>query len=121
MWLLLLTALLAGAYELLSPQLDIELASWRVYLVLSVFAIITYISHEMMSRSDKERPAQFANRFMASQVIKLLGGLLVFLIVALTSPKAEVLPFGVVFILVYLVYTVFGSYHATKLKDGGAS
>lgn len=115
--LLLVTALLGGAYLLAKHQLGFELADWKAYLLLGSFALVTYFSHNAMLKAIGDRPTLFANRFMASIIIKLVLGAILFIGIALTSTKPEVMPFGIVFLVVYLSYTFFGSYHASQLRD----
>jgi len=71
-----------------------------------------------MVKALGQRPTLFANRYLASILLKLVVGMVLFIVIALTSEKPQVLPYGISFLIAYLVYTVFGSYHATILKNG---
>ncbi len=110
--------MLALAFLLVKHQAQFQLDDWKVYLTLSAFAIITYVTHLSMFKAIGQRPTLFANRYLASILLKLVVGMVLFIAIAVTSEKPQVLPYGISFLIAYLVYTIFGSYHATILKNG---
>jgi hypothetical protein len=70
-----------------------------------------------MKDSIGKRPTLFANRYMASIVIKLILSFVLFVVIAITGPKPEVIPFGMCFLACYLTFNAFASRQAMKLKE----
>ncbi len=110
--------MIIGGYLTLHQLAAFTLASWKVYFTVGFFFVLTYAAHKSMSSAIDERPALFANRFMLSIILKLVLGFVLFLVIGLTSHKAEIIPYGVCFLVSYLGFTIFGSQQAMKLKDG---
>lgn len=78
---------------------------------------MTWISHRGFVSAVDKRPALFANRVMASIFTKMSIGVILFIIIALLSDKAEVIPFTICFLVSYLAFNIYGTLHAMRLKD----
>jgi len=115
--LLLITALIAGGYEFAKWKIAFQLADWKFWVVISFFALTTFVTHRMLVSSIDGRPAQFANRFMGGILLKLFLGFIVFITLALISVKDELIPLGVIFVSCYIIYTIIGSSESMKLKS----
>ena len=112
-----LSVILIAAYLVVKQQVQFQLDDWKVYLTVGAFALVTYVTHRSMVNAIGQRPTLFANRYLASILIKLVVGMGLFIAIALSSEKPQVLPYGLCFLASYLIYTIFGSYEATILKN----
>jgi len=110
-----LIAVSAALYLALDGMLSLTLASWRFWLTLGVISALVLLSFRMTTREDDEHKARpFVNRFMGSVLLKLLGGMVFFIILAWNAPKDQVLPFGISFLGLYISFAAFESYHSMK-------
>ena len=115
--LVVLTGALGLVYVITKQQVQFQLDDWKVYLTLASFAMVTYLTHRSMANAIGQRPTLFANRYMASLLIKLGVGMALFIAIALTSDKPQVMPYGLCFLIMYLIFLIFGSYHASILRN----
>ena len=114
--LVLLTLLLLAIFHGSREVWPFELAEWRFYVLLVFFLLITLFNHSLMKSSIGKRPTLFANRYMMGVVLKLILSLVLFITIAINSPDAEKLPFGLAFLVTYLAYNTFASRQMLKLK-----
>ena len=101
--------------------MDFELANWRFVSLLVFFTLLTLVIHVFLKSSIDQRPTQFANRYMMGLVLKLVLAFLLFIVMAIKSPEAEKIPFGVVFLVLYLSFNVFSSRQAMLLRSDNDS
>lgn len=112
-----LVVILIAAFLVIKQQGQLQLDDWKVYVTIGAFALVTYVTHISMVKAIGQRPTLFANRYLASILMKLGVGMVLFIAIAVSSEKPQVLPYGICFIVTYLVFTIFGSYEATILKN----
>jgi cytochrome bd-type quinol oxidase subunit 2 len=113
-----ITLLISLGYYAAKSSYAFQMADWKLWLTLAFFILLTVLSHRSLEKVVEDRPARFANRFLAGTFIKLFLSFILFLVIVLTSEKEERLAYGIVFIISYLLFTVFGSREAIKLNHG---
>lgn len=113
-----ITLLISLGYFAAKSSYAFQMDDWKLWLTLAFFILITVLSHRSLEKVVEDRPARFANRFLAGTFIKLFLSFILFLVIVLTSEKEERLAYGIVFIISYLLFTVFGSREAIKLNHG---
>lgn len=113
--LLSLLVISSALYLALDEFVSIPMDPWRFWLTLAVVGALVFLSYRMTTQEKKEGKARpFVNRFMGSVLLKLLGGMVFFIIVAWSAPKEQVLPFGISFLALYICFAAFESYHSMK-------
>ncbi len=74
--------------------------------VLIFFVAITFINFVIIQKSSKHRISRFANSFMLSITLKLII-YSIFIAAYLFFNRENAIPFVIVFMCLYLIYTVF--------------
>lgn len=99
----LVTIVLAAVHFILVQLTNLV---WHpIFIALYVyFPMITSIIHAVLIKQIDKRPQLFVNYFMGSMSVKLFLSLILLLVVLYTMPKVRV-PFALMFMLMYLVYT----------------
>lgn len=82
-------------------------------LVLIFFFVITGIMHYILLKSSTMRPAKFSNYFMIATTVKLLI-YLVFMSLYLYFYTMNAVPFLIVFLTGYILFSLFESVSITK-------
>ena len=82
------------------------LSHWKIYLVVGLFAALSFLSNNLAGGTEGERPQKQVNQFLMSLIIKLVIGVGLFIALVLVGPKEEALPFGIFFLGVYISFTV---------------
>ncbi len=113
-----ITLLISMGYFAAKSSYAFEMADWKLWITLLFFILLTVASHRSLEAVVQDRPARFANRFLAGTFIKLFLSFILFLAIVLSSGKEERMAYGIVFITSYLLFTVFGSREAIKLNHG---
>lgn len=93
--------------ELLTP-----LAFW---VSLGCFAAVALIGFHIQKAVVGGRPAQLANRFMAVTMLKLFVAITLFIAMILLIDRSEAIAYTAVFIGLYVIFSVFLSYHSSRL------
>lgn len=75
-------------------------------LLLFYFVILTYIIHIVLLKASEMRPQKFVNKYLLLTTVKLLINIVI-ITVYLFLNREKAVPFLIVFLIHYLVYTFF--------------
>ena len=102
---LLASAIIITAYLLL--QLLFPEYYFQLFFLVPVFIFgIVNLVHRFLIRASDLQPARFLSRYIGAMGVKLLI-YIVFLLVILLADREHALPFLIIFLFSYLVFTIF--------------
>jgi hypothetical protein len=91
-----------------------EYTSNHAYFVVVYFFLFSLLTHFVLGKTmDSENKNLFTYRFMAMSGLKLFLSLMVILIYAFTN-KRHVIPFAILFLLIYFLFTGFEIFSILK-------
>lgn len=108
--LLLISALTAAGIYCWNRFMP-EYANDHVWFILVYYILFTLGIHVWLTRAIE--PRKFIMRFMGVTSIKLFINLIIILIYGLKM-KQKAIPFAIIFLLVYLIFTFFESVQLMK-------
>ena len=89
-------------------------------IVSALFSLVASTAYsEAWKAIAKSSPANLAKFYLAALVVKLMAGILVFLIYVLVCDKQYILGFTAIFALFYIVLLVFDCVYFTRVEKKG--
>ena len=89
-------------------------------IVSALFSLVASTAYsEAWKAIAKSSPANLAKFYLAALVVKLMAGILVFLIYVLVCDKQNILGFTAIFALFYIVLLVFDWVYFTRVEKKG--
>lgn len=118
LWLTAAVALAVLFVCRLSAQCDDMIAQVVNPLVVSViFSLVASTAYgEAWKAVAKSSPANLAKFYLAAMMLKMMAGVLVFLIYVLVCGKQNILGFTVIFALFYVVLLVFDCIYFARVE-----
>ena len=118
LWLTAAVALAVLFACRLSAQCDDMIAQVVNPLVVSaIFSLVASTAYgEAWKAVAKSSPANLAKFYLAAMMLKMMAGVLVFLIYVLVCDKQNILGFTVIFALFYVVLLVFDCIYFARVE-----
>lgn len=118
LWLTAAVALAVLFACRLSAQCDDMIAQVVNPLVVSaIFSLVASTAYgEAWKAVAKSSPANLAKFYLAAMMLKMMAGVLVFLIYVLVCDKQNILDFTVIFALFYVVLLVFDCIYFARVE-----
>jgi|GEM_PF-3733166 len=116
--LIVLILALSAAFLVANGATEYSLTPWRFWVSIGAFALISVLAYRLQSAAIGGRPAQLSNRFMGATFLKLFLAVILFLVMVITCPRAEAIIYTVVFLVLYVIFTVYISIHSNRLNAG---
>lgn len=118
LWLTAAVALAVLFACRLSAQCDDMIAQVVNPLVVSaIFSLVASTAYgEAWKAAAKSSPANLAKFYLAAMMLKMMAGVLVFLIYVLVCDKQNILGFTVIFALFYVVLLVFDCIYFARVE-----
>ena len=89
-------------------------------IVSALFSLVASTAYsEAWKAIAKSSPANLVKFYLAALVVKLMAGILVFLIYVLVCDKQNILGFTAIFALFYIVLLVFDFVYFTRVEKKG--
>jgi ACR3 family arsenite efflux pump ArsB len=111
----LLAAIFAGIYMALRQFGQIQLDQLRFLIMLGVLLLLSgfsfYLSHKKTQNAHKS-----VNGLMASSFLKLMGGMVLFIVMALTAEDGQVVSMGLTFLGIYLGFGIYEALFAMRSR-----
>ena len=105
--LVILSAVVALCLFAWNYLMPVEYTNTNAYLIIPFFFAYSYFTHISLTKAMKsENKNAFTMKFMGATAIKLFFSL-IFIIVYAFINKKEIIPFAVLFLFLYIVFTVF--------------
>lgn len=90
-----------------------EFVFQKAWYLLTLFFIITALMHAGFTRAGEKGGQHFIRYFLASTTLKLFFYLLIIVVYVMTK-QADAIQFAVCFLALYLLYTIFETFHLLK-------
>ena len=118
LWLTAAVALAVLFACRLSAQCDDMIAQVVTPLVVSaIFSLVASTAYgEAWKAVAKSSPANLAKFYLVAMMLKMMAGVLVFLIYVLVCDKQNILGFTAIFALFYVVLLVFDCIYFTRVE-----
>lgn len=118
LWLTAAVALAVLFACRLSAQCDDMIAQFVNPLVVSaIFSLVASTAYgEAWKAVAKSSPANLAKFYLAAMMLKMMAGVLVFLIYVLVCDKQNILGFTAIFALFYVVLLVFDCIYFARVE-----
>lgn len=90
-----------------------KLVFHKAWFILALFFAVTAILHWSYTRAGEKGGQQFVRYFLATTTLKLFFFLLVIVVYVMTN-KEDAMHFAVCFLILYILYTIFETFHLLK-------
>ena len=86
-------------------------------VVSAIFSLVSSTAYgEAWAAVSKSSPANLTKFYLAASALKMMAGVLVFLVYVLVCAKQNILGFAVIFLLFYVVLLVFDCIYFSRLE-----